>query len=173
MKTDDDLKLPPKPSLDPFRIKLTPEMMLPATKEEREQLIMMRESTTYWKDAMRRLRANKMAMISLAVIALIVLFAFIGPILMPYSYDQQIRGHERMAPVISAEYFHPFGTDNLGRDLCVRVMIGTRISLVIGVVSTLFIVIIGVLYGAISGFCGGTVDIIHPYIYNSFFIRRV
>ena len=160
MKTDDDLKLPPKPSMDPFRIKLTPEMMLPATKEEREQLIMMRESTTYWKDAMRRLRANKMAMISLAVIALIVLFAFIGPILMPYSYDQQIRGHERMAPVISAEYFHPFGTDNLGRDLCVRVMIGTRISLVIGVVSTLFIVIIGVLYGAISGFCGGTVDII-------------
>ena len=76
-------KLPPKPVLDPFKIKLTPEMMLPATKEEREQLIMMRESITYWKDAMRRLRANKVAMVSLAIIILIVLFAFVGPLLMP------------------------------------------------------------------------------------------
>ena len=153
-------ELPPKPVLDPFRIRLTPEMMIPATKEEREQLIMMRESTTYWKDAMRRLRANKVAMVSLGLIILIVLFAFVGPLLMPYTYDQQIRGHERMAPVINSEFFHPFGTDNLGRDLCVRVMIGTRISLVIGVVSTLFIMVIGVLYGAVSGFCGGMTDIV-------------
>ncbi len=151
-------KLPPKPVLDPFRVKLTPEMMIPATKEEREQLIMMRESITYWKDAMRRLRNNKVAMISLGIIILLILFAFVGPLLMPYSYDQQIRGHERLAPVINGEFFHPFGTDNLGRDLCVRVMIGTRISLIIGVVSTLFIVVIGVLYGSVSGLCGGTVD---------------
>ena len=155
-----DIKLPPKPVLDPFRIKLTPEMMIPATKEEREQLVMMRESTTYWKDAFRRLKANKVAMVSLGLIVVIFLFAFIGPLLMPYSYDQQIRGHERLAPVVNSEFFHPFGTDNLGRDLCVRVMIGTRISLVIGVVSTFFIVVIGVLYGAISGFIGGTVDMI-------------
>ena len=96
-----NIKLPPKPAFDPFRIKLTPEMMLPATKEEREQLIMMRESTTYWKDAMRRLRTNKVAMISLAIIVVIFLFAFVGPLLMPYSYDQQIRGHERLEPVIN------------------------------------------------------------------------
>jgi len=80
-----NVKLPPKPVFDPFRVKLTPEMMQPATKEEREQLIMMRESITYWKDAMRRLKANKVAMISLAVILLIVVFAFIGPLLMPYT----------------------------------------------------------------------------------------
>ena len=159
-QTVNNVKLPPKPVLDPFRIKLTPEMMLPATKEEREQLIMMRESITYWQDAMRRLRANKVAMVCLALIILIVLFAFVGPLLMPYTYDQQIRGHERLAPVINGEFFHPFGTDNLGRDLCVRVMIGTRISLVIGVVSTMFIVVIGVLYGAISGFAGGAVDMV-------------
>ena len=159
-QTVNNVKLPPKPVLDPFRIKLTPEMMLPATKEEREQLIMMRESITYWQDAMRRLRANKVAMVCLALIILIILFAFVGPLLMPYTYDQQIRGHERLAPVINSEFFHPFGTDNLGRDLCVRVMIGTRISLVIGVVSTMFIVVIGVLYGAISGFAGGAVDMV-------------
>ena len=143
MSEEKKVNLPPKIPIDPFRIKLTPEMMLPADKEEREQLIQMRESTTYWKDAMRRLRANKVAMISIVIIAVIFVFAFVGPMLMPYSYDQQIRGHERLAPMISGEYFHPFGTDNLGRDLCVRVMIGTRISLVIGIVSTLFIVIIG------------------------------
>ncbi|MBR6219615.1 MAG: hypothetical protein IKQ80_03545, partial [Clostridia bacterium] len=70
-QTVNNVKLPPKPVLDPFKIKLTPEMMLPATKEEREQLIMMRESITYWQDAMRRLRANKVAMVCLALIILI------------------------------------------------------------------------------------------------------
>ena len=158
MSEEKKVNLPPKIPIDPFRIKLTPEMMLPADREEREQLIQMRESTTYWKDAMRRLRANKVAMISIVIIAIIFVFAFVGPMLMPYSYDQQIRGHERLAPMISGEYFHPFGTDNLGRDLCVRVMIGTRISLVIGIVSTLFIVMIGTVYGAISGFVGGVTD---------------
>lgn len=161
MKNQDmDTKLPPKPSIDPFRINLTPEMLIPADKAEREQLIQMRESTTYWKDAMRRFRKNKVAMVSLALIIIIALFAFIGPMFMPYTYDQQVRGHERLAPTFSAEKFHPFGTDNLGRDLCVRVMVGTQISLIIGVVSTMFIVIIGTVYGAISGYCGGLTDVV-------------
>ncbi|MGI6173113.1 MAG: ABC transporter permease [Christensenellales bacterium] len=133
-------------------------MLIPADKEEREQLIQMRESTTYWKDAMRRLRANRVAMVSFWLIVAIILFAFVGPFLMPYTYDQQVRGHERLGPSFSAEFFHPFGTDNLGRDLCVRVMMGSRISLVIGIVSTMFIVLIGTTYGAISGFIGGRVD---------------
>ena len=89
MDKEKEIKLPEKPSLDPFRVKLTPEMMIPATKEEREQLIMMRESITYWKDAMRRLKANKVAMISFAVIIAIVLFAFVGPLFMPYFYDRR------------------------------------------------------------------------------------
>ena len=82
MSEEKKVNLPPKMPIDPFRIKLTPEMMLPADKEEREQLIQMRESTTYWKDAMRRLRANKVAMISIAVIIVIFLFAFVGPLFM-------------------------------------------------------------------------------------------
>lgn len=148
--------MPPKPNLDPFRQKLTPDMILPATKEEREQLVRMRESSTYWRDAMRRFRRNKVAMVSAIVLLLITIFAFLGPLVMPYTYDQQIRGHERMSPTLDP--FHPFGTDPLGRDLMVRVMIGTRISLVIGIVASLFVLVIGTIYGATSGFIGGWVD---------------
>ncbi len=126
----------------------------PATQEEKEQIVVMNEATTYWKDAWRRLKKNKIAMISLAVIFLLLLFAVVGPYLSPYTYSQQIRGDENMAPCLA----HPFGTDNLGRDLLVRVMIGTRISLLIGIVSALIVLVIGSVYGAISGLAGGTVD---------------
>lgn len=154
---ENELKnLKKKAQIDPFRVNLTPEMMQPASKEEREQLVQMRASTTYWKDAMRRFRRNKVAMVCAVVIVLLLLFAWVGPLLMPYSYDQQIRGHERLAPTLDP--FHPFGTDQLGRDLLVRVMIGTRISLMIGIVASLFILIIGTIYGAVSGFVGGVVD---------------
>lgn len=145
-----------KPQLDPFRISLTPEMLQPATKEEREQLVQMRASTTYWQDAWRRFRRNKVAMTCAFIIFALLIFAWVGPLLMPYSFDQQIRGHERMWPTLDP--FHPFGTDQLGRDLLVRVMIGTRISLLIGIVASIFILIIGTVYGAVSGFIGGTVD---------------
>ena len=89
------------------------------------------------------------------MILIIVLFAVLGPILSPYSYDQQIRGDENMTPCLA----HPFGTDRLGRDLLVRCMVGTRISLAVGVVSALIVLVIGSIYGAISGLVGGKVDI--------------
>lgn len=138
-------------------LQLPPDLMQPASKEEREQLVQMRESTTYWKDAMRRFRKNKVAVVCACIIFAVLLFAWLGPLLMPYTYDQQIRGHERLSPMLSP-YFHPFGTDKLGRDLMVRVMIGTRISLAIGIVSALIILFIGTTYGAIAGYIGGAVD---------------
>lgn len=153
---DEQKYLKEKMNADPFKIKLTPEMMAPATKEEREQLVQMRMSVTYWRDAMRRFKRNKMAMACAVLIGILLLFAWVGPLLMPYAYDQQIRGHERLWPTLDP--FHPFGTDQLGRDLMVRVMIGTRISLMIGIVASLFILIIGTVYGAVSGFVGGWVD---------------
>jgi oligopeptide transport system permease protein len=104
---------------------LSPELFEPASKDEREQLVRMRESTTYWKDAHASLPQDKVAMTCLWIIVAITVFAWIGPLVMPYTYDQQIRGHERLAPCLNP--FHPFGTDQLGRDLMVRVMIGTRI----------------------------------------------
>lgn len=139
-----------------FSFQLSPDLLQPATPEERAQLVQMRESTTYWKDAMRRFRANKVAMVCAWILLAIMLFAWVGPFLMPYTYDQQIRGHERLAPTLSP--FHPFGTDQLGRDLMVRVMIGTRISLSIGIIASLIILVIGTIYGAIAGYSGGVVD---------------
>jgi len=85
----------------------------------------MRPSVGYWKDAWRRLKANKVAMGSLVVILLVVLAAIIGPMLSPYEYDQINKGSENLPP--NAQ--HIFGTDSLGRDLFTRTMIGARISL--------------------------------------------
>lgn len=135
-------------------MRFTPDDLRLASKEEREQLVQMRESSTYWKDARRRFSKNKVAIFSLAVLVLVVLFAFVGPLFSPYSYDQQVRGHERMAPNAT----HWFGTDNLGRDMMVRVMVGTRISLLVGLVASVLETIVGGIYGSVAGYIGGRVD---------------
>ncbi len=114
------------------------------------------EEIGFWKASWLRLKENKIAMAALFVILLIVIFALVGPILSPYSYDQQIRGDENLTPCLA----HPFGTDRLGRDLLVRCMIGTRISLCVGVVSALIVLVIGSIYGAISGLVGGKLDMV-------------
>ncbi len=127
---------------------------MPANQQEQDDLIKFTENTSFWKDAWRRLKQNKIAMVALVVIILFILFAFIGPLLSPYTYDQQIRGDESLAPSLK----HPFGTDLHGRDLLVRVMIGSRISLIIGVGSAIIVLLIGSIYGAISGLLGGLAD---------------
>ena len=135
-------------------IKLSAEDITTATMEEKEQLFIMRESLTYWKDAIRRFKKNKVAVTALIVIVLIVLFAFVGPLLSPYTYDQQMRDDRYTPPC--AKY--PLGTDIHGRDMLVRCMIGARISLGIGVFCAILVVVIGTVYGAISGYYGGTLD---------------
>lgn len=132
----------------------TADDFLPVSKEEQKQIDTMSQPTTYWKDAWRRLKKNKIAVAAMIVIVLLILFAVVGPMISPYGYSQQIKGEESLSPCLS----HPFGTDNLGRDLLVRVMIGTRISLVIGVVSAIIVLVIGSAYGAIAGLVGGVVD---------------
>ncbi len=143
------------PSLQPNIEKLfTDDSFNPATENEKENFIETKESVTYWQEAWRRFKANKVAMISLIIIAIIVIFAFIGPLFSPYDYSTQIRGSENLPP----SWEHPFGTDGLGRDLLVRTMYGTRVSLIIGVVASLIVLVIGSIYGSISGYCGGKVD---------------
>ena len=113
--------------------------LLPASDAEREQLVRMRESTTYWKDVRRRFGKNKVAMFGMWVLIAVMLFAFIWPVISPYTYEPQIRGDERQSPSLT----HPFGTDALGRDMLVRVMIGTRISVLVGLVASVFGSVIG------------------------------
>lgn len=144
---------------------------LPAGNEEKQSLVVMRESVGFWKDGVRRFKKNKVAMVSLFVIILIMLFAFAAPSFYPYSYEQQIRGSEALDPFeYSTEelalkesgesvFPHFLGTDNHGRDIMVRLMMGSRISLLVGIVASLLVFLIGSLYGSISGFLGGKVDI--------------
>ncbi len=114
----------------------------------------VRPATTYWQDAWRRLKENKLAMAGLAVILFIALAAAFGPLFSPYSYSGQVLADANHPP--SAQ--HWFGTDNLGRDLFTRVLYGARISLSIGIVASLINLTIGVVYGGISGYFGGRVD---------------
>lgn len=124
------------------------------SREEQDSILENRPAVSYWADAWRRLRKNKIAMIALGLIVVLIIFAVVGPWLSPYTYDQQIRGAESLAPCAE----HPFGTDQLGRDLLVRTMIGARISLLIGVVSAFIVLIIGSVYGAVAGLLGGVAD---------------
>ena len=143
---------------------------LPASSDEKESLVVMRESVNFWKDGLRRLRKNKIAMVSLAFILLIVVFAYILPQFWPYSYEQQIQGSENLSPFEygTAEQLlidkgekvfpHICGTDKLGRDFAVRLMLGTRISLTVGLVCAALVLLVGSAFGAIAGFAGGWVD---------------
>ena len=113
-----------------------------------------RPSVSYWQDAWRRFKRDKLAVFGHIVITIIALFAIFGPMLCPSGYEDADFFHVNEWPSAA----HWFGTDALGRDLYVRVLYGARISLSIGVVAALVNMVIGVLYGGIAGFCGGMVD---------------
>ena len=224
-----------------------------ASSQEKADFIKDRKSVSYWADAWRRLRRNKVAMVALGIIIALVIFGFVGPSVVPYTYKQQVRGSEALHPwhytledqekinaymekhnntenltpdeavekakaeaeaegkelsrieeskirakasvsqqkeseehVTEAEaakacgikhkafgysaqelqkkadgekvFPHVFGTDDQGRDIMVRVMVGTRISIIVGVCAAIIVLIIGALYGSVSGYCGGVVD---------------
>ena len=83
-----------------FQLKLNPEDFLPATEEEKQSQVIMRESVSFWKDGMRRFVKNKVAMVSLVVIVLVMIFSFIVPAFYPYLKTQWILLH------MSAPYFN-------------------------------------------------------------------
>ena len=233
---------------------LTPADFEPATQNEREDFIQERASVSYWKDAWRRLKQNTVAMVALGVVIFLILFAFVGPYLVPYGYDEFNKGAENLYPyhytledqkrldeeiaartqsevldvdamiakaeeeaaakgeklssvdkakikaqakvaakntesseeadpkVIRKElgikkkmfgysqeelerkaagekvFPHVFGTDMYGRDILVRVMYGARVSMSVGICAAILVLLIGAVYGSISGYCGGKVD---------------
>lgn len=115
----------------------------------------IRPNITYWQDAWRRLKKNKVAIFSMYLLLVIVIMAIIGPMM---KSQFGINGVDENSMNINSTNVHWLGTDNLGRDLWVRVWYGTRVSVFIGIAGAAMELIIGVLYGAISGYFGGTVD---------------
>lgn len=246
-----------QPDIENLLQELTPDDFAAASSQEKEDFIQDRQSVSYWKDAWRRLKKNTVAMVALGVIIFLFLFAFLGPVLVPYGYDQFNKGAENLYPyhytledqqrvdeeiaartqsevvdidqmienakaeaeakgekfskkdeaILRAKaktaakdttaseteqsvdpdtvrkelgikkhlfgysenelerkaagesvFPHIFGTDMYGRDILVRVMYGARVSMSVGVFAAILVLVIGALYGAISGYCGGKVD---------------
>ena len=127
-----------------------------ASESSKENFMTKTPPTSYLQDALRRLKENKVAMVSIGFLIIVCIFAFIGPFLVKGDYTTQYRGDENLFPCLR----YPFGTDKLGRDLMVRTMYGTRVSLIVGIFASFIVLIIGTIYGAISGYFGGRVDAI-------------
>lgn len=114
------------------------------------------EGRSLWQDARRRFVHNRAALASLFVLGLIALFVVFAPMLSQFAYDDTDWGMMSAAP--DMESGHYFGTDSSGRDLLVRVAIGGRISLMVGIAAALVAVVVGTLYGAMAGYIGGKAD---------------
>ncbi|MEF9840345.1 MAG: ABC transporter permease [Lachnospiraceae bacterium] len=113
-----------------------------------------RPNVSYWQDAWRRIKKNKVAFWSLALVTTYILMAIFVPIFSSHDFASQ--DSNAMNAFFSKE--HLFGTDALGRDLWVRVWMGARVSLTIGFLATIINTIVGGLIGGISGFYGGKID---------------
>jgi oligopeptide transport system permease protein len=135
-------------------MELRGEHFKPLSKTEQDGEKIVRASMSYWQDAWRRLKQNKGAIAGLIILVIMTFMAIVGPYMTEYNYELQVLTDANMEP----NQEHWFGTDDLGRDLWARVWWGTRISLFIGIVAAVLDLLIGVLYGTISGYLGGKVD---------------
>lgn len=109
-----------------------------------------------WRDAMQRFRRNKAAVTSLVFLILVTLLCVIGPWLLTHAYDSTDWDALKLPPSLTNS--HWWGTDESGRDLLVRCLVGGRISLMVGILTTLTSIALGVVWGATAGYLGGAVD---------------
>ena len=109
-----------------------------------------------WSDARRRFLRNRAAIVSLVVLTIICLACVIGPWVLPHAFDSA--DWDAMSTAPSFVNAHYWGTDDAGRDLLVRSMVGGRISLTVGLLATISSVSLGIVWGATAGFVGGKVD---------------
>ncbi len=166
---------------NPFSLHVNLDAFIPATAEDKEYIVQMRESTTFFKDGVKRLLKNKVATVSFIVVVLITLSAIFVPMFWPYAYDQQLGitpgkpvdptysnlapfeyGSTEQARIEAGEKIFPhiFGTDSAGRDYFIRVIYGARISLAVGFFASIIVLIIGLIVGSVSGYVGGKADMI-------------
>ncbi|MDD4292069.1 MAG: ABC transporter permease [Clostridia bacterium] len=170
------------PRKRPFSMQLDLSKFEPASDAEKAQQDRMKPSTTFFKDGIKRLSSNVIAMICFAVIVVIALMAIIIPEVWPYHYEEQLGlgdkwgsvdatyknlkpfqyGQTELDKIAAGEevFPHVFGTDSLGRDYFARVIFGARVSLAIGLFASLIVLVIGMIYGSISGYAGGKVDLV-------------
>lgn len=149
-----------------------------ATEEEKRQQEVMSESSTFFKDGMKRLRKNPLAMASIVVLIFIIALILVAPHIVPYSYSDIItvngirdKTAKNLAPFTYSKneqayierggkvFPHIFGTDEMCRDYFIRVVYGTRVSLGVGLFASILVLIIGLFYGAVAGYSGGKVDL--------------
>ena len=168
----------------PFKfpsLHLNVDSFMPASDEEKEYLVQMRPSSTFFKDGVKRLLKNKVATVSMIVVLIIVIACIVIPMFWPYSYDQQLGispgrpvdasynnlapfeyGSTEQARIEAGEkvFPHIFGTDSAGRDYFIRVVYGTRISLAVGFFASIIVLVIGLTVGSVAGYFGGKVDLV-------------
>jgi len=135
-------------------MKFTADMFKKLDDSEKNSEFIAIESKTFVQDAWGRFKENKLAMMGLIVITIVILLAIFVPMLSSYTYYGQNVDLRNANPSLA----HWFGTDKHGRDIFVRIMYGGRISLIIGFASAAINLVIGIIYGGISGFFGGQVD---------------
>lgn len=167
------------PKKNPLSMQLNLKKFEPATDEEKRQQDVMGKSSTFFRDGMRKLVRNPLAVMSMIILAAIIIVIIVAPFIVPYGYSEintvngrRDKGAKNLAPFeyseLEQEYIanggerfpHIFGTDEQCRDYFIRVVYGTRVSLCVGLFASIIVMIIGVIYGSISGYFGGKVDLI-------------
>lgn len=168
------------PAKGPLSLQVDLQRFEKASDEEKRQQDVMSESTTFFRDGMRKLMKNPLAVGSMIILVLIILTIIIAPMVVPYGYADIIKVNGRrdktaknlepfaysskelayMEETGEKLFPHIMGTDSMCRDYFIRVVYGTRISLTVGLFASILVLIIGVLYGSISGYAGGRADLI-------------
>ncbi|MCR4623018.1 MAG: ABC transporter permease [Clostridiales bacterium] len=167
------------PKKNPLSLQINVEKFEKATEEEKAQNDIVRESHTFFRDGMRKLFRNPLAVASMIVLFVIIVTIIVAPLIVPYTYNGMVtingkrdRSAKNMSPFQYSQmeqqlideggtvFPHIFGTDELCRDYFIRVVYGARVSLIVGFFASLIVLIIGLLYGSIAGYAGGKTDLV-------------
>lgn len=167
------------PKKSPLSMQIDLSKFEKATESEKQQQEVMSKSRSFFSDGMRRLLRNPLAVVSIILLTAILLVIIIAPMVVPYSYEEILsvngkrdKGAKNLAPFTYSEmeqkyidnggerFPHIFGTDEQCRDYFIRVVYGARVSLAVGFFASIIVLIIGMIYGSVSGYAGGRVDLI-------------